>query len=68
MAKKSYVVNGKVIRVNTTLDLEPVDYQITVHLENLKAHYGEKRIKQFLKDFYFGSQLPIATNRKKKVQ
>lgn len=56
MAKKPYVTEGNVIRVSTELDLEPTDYQITVHLENLNAHYGREKMRAFLKEFYFNGE------------
>lgn len=55
MAKKPYVTEGNVTRVSTDLDMEPVDYQITTHLENLNAHFGREKMKQFLKEHYFGA-------------
>jgi len=53
MARKPYVTEGNVIRVSTDVDLQPVDAQITLHLENMNAHYGREKMKAFLKEFYF---------------
>jgi hypothetical protein len=56
MARKPYITEGNVTRVSTDLDLEPEDYQIPVHLENLNAHYGREKMKAFLKEFYFNGE------------
>ena len=52
---------NKVIDIKTKLDKEPTAYQLTLHLENLKAYYGEATVKKFLKEFYFN------TKKEKKV-
>ena len=50
---------------HTPLMDQPADYQITVHLENLKAHFGEEKIKNFLKEFYFSDN--TQANKKPKI-
>jgi hypothetical protein len=55
-------VKATTIIAEFPLSKEPVDYQLTVHLQNMKAYYGEKRIKQFLKDFYFGNEIKKVSN------
>jgi hypothetical protein len=67
MAKKPYVTEGNVIRVSTDLDLEPTDAQITVHLENLNAHYGREKMKTFLKEFYFNPKFDQVKRPTKKL-
>jgi len=56
---------GVLIKASTPLEREPIDYQITVHLDNLNAHYGQERVKAFLKEFYFAA--PKKAKRTKKV-
>jgi hypothetical protein len=65
MAKRPYTREGNVIRVSTGLEEGVVDYQITVHLENLNAHYGRSKMRAFLREFYFGAKSSRQAGRKK---
>jgi len=65
MAKRPYVKEGNVIRVSTQMDMKPTDYQITIHLQNLSAHYGQEKMRAFLREFYFGGQQPARRRARK---
>lgn len=50
--------SNSVAHMITNLSIEPDAYQLTLHLENLKSHYGEDVIMSFLKEFYFNKVTP----------
>jgi hypothetical protein len=67
MARKPYTTDGKVIRVSTGMDLRSLDHQLTIHLDNLRAHYGRDKMIAFLKELYFGKEVHRSAVRNKKV-
>jgi len=46
-------LKNNILSIVKEIPKQPMDVQITIHLENLKAHFGEENVKNFLKEFYF---------------